>query len=222
MKNKLYALFAATLLASALTTHGQPLFSFEGGLDGFVYSGFGAGAGNVTLANSPIGATHGADSLAISQFPGTFSWNAKRDNAGIDAFYNAMNAIAANESLYSLELDVTYRDASIPDAATFLNLSLWVNSNNGFRDIHSLAFTPGHSDTTIHLSIPFSSFSGNADKLNENATFYQMGIGMNGNWGPGTATVYFDNFYTVPEPSTIVLLSLAGLGVWLRRRKTSR
>lgn len=221
MKTKLYALFAATLLVSTMATQAQPLFSFEGGLDGWVISGFNAKP--VTLGNSAFGATHGASSLAIMQTGDGFSWNALRNNSGFDAFYNAMNAVAANESLYTLELDVTYRDVDIPNG-TFLNLSLWVNSGNGFRDLHSQALTTTMEDKLVHLSIPFNSFSGNADKLNENATFYQLGIGMNGNWGTGPATVYFDSITIVPEPSTIALLSLGGL-VWLTavyRRKQVR
>jgi hypothetical protein len=221
MKTKNCFRLAAIALAIPLPVHAQPLFSFESGTDGFAVSGFNGQP--VTLGTSTIGATHGSQALAITQTGGAFSWNAKRDNAGFDAFYNAMNAAAANESLWTLEMDVTYRDADIPNG-TFLNLSLWVNSDNTFRDIHSQAFTTTMEDKLVHLSIPLTSFSG-TDELAVNSSFYQFGIGMNGNWGPGAATIYIDNvaLVPVPEPSVLAFLGIGGLAgiVALRRRKRS-
>jgi hypothetical protein len=218
MKTTPYLLAAGMALLISCTIRAQPLFSFESGTDGFVVSGFNAQP--VTLGTSAFGATHGSQALAITQTGGAFSWNAKRDNAGPDSFYSAMNAAAANESLWSLELDVTYRDADIPNG-TFLNLSLWINSDNTFRDIHGQALTTTMEDKLVHLSIPLTAFSG-TDELAVNSSFYQFGIGMNGNWGPGNATIYVDNInlVAVPEPSVFTLLFVGALPLLalLRRR----
>jgi len=174
----------------------------------------------VTLGTSTVGATHGNQALAITQAGGAFSWNVKRDNAGFDTFYDAINAAAADESLWTLEMDVTYRDADIPNGS-FFNLSLWINSDNSFRDIHGQAFTTTMEDRQIHLSIPLTSFSG-TDQLAVNSTFYQFGIGMNGDWGAGNATIYIDNIQliAIPEPSIMPLGALAGLALLLRRRSS--
>jgi len=223
MKTQSYALLGTLLLVSVSTAQAQPLFSFESDLDGWVLSGFNAKP--VTLGTSATGATHGLRSLTLTQTGGGFSWNAKRDNSGQDAFAVAMNQAALNPNLWRLELDVTYRDADIPDGSvTYLNLSLWMNSDAGFKNVHSLAFTGGHEDTTKNLSIALTDFA--ATPLAPNSSFYQLGIGMNGDWGDGSAVVYFDNIRLtpVPEPSTVALLSLggvAGLGALLRRRKAA-
>lgn len=220
MKTRFYSLLTGALLTGALSVHGQLLFNFETGLDGWILSGFNAKP--VTLANSTFGATAGSQSLAITQTGDGFSWNTLRNNSGTDAFYNAMNTAAANESVWTLEFDVTYRDVDIPNG-TFLNLSLWVNSDNGFRDIHSQGFTTTAEDRTIHVAVPLTSLSG-TDQLAVNSSFYQMGIGMNGNWGAGPATIYVDNISLtpVPEPSTIAMLSVGGLlGLALLRRRNA-
>lgn len=224
MKTQSYTLLSAILLATGSAAQAQPLFTFESGLDGWTSSGFNARP--VTLGTSPIGATHGLQALTLTQTGDGFSWNAKRDNIGQDAFALAMNQAALNPAQWRLELDVTYRDADIPDGSvTFLNLSLWMNSDAGFKNVHSLAFTGGHEDTTKNISVPLTDFA--ATPLAVNSSFYQLGIGMNGNWGAGSAVVYFDNIRLtpVPEPSTVALLSLgavAGLGALLRRRKVAR
>ncbi len=221
MKTIFYSLCAVTLWAVA-SAQGQGLFSFETGQDGWIVSGFNARP--VTLGTSTVGATAGSRSLTISQTGDGFSWNALRNSSGQDAFYNAMNSAAADESLWMLEFDVTYRDADIPNG-TFLNLSLWMNSDNTFRDIHSQGFTTTAEDRSVHMAIPLNSFSG-TDELAVNSSFYQLGIGMNGNWGAGAATIHVDNFALspVPEPSAVALLAVGGcLGVaLLRRRKGAR
>jgi hypothetical protein len=216
MKTRIALVLSALLMPATLPA--QPLFSFEGNTDGWVVSGFNSKP--VTLGNSSVGATHGSQSLAVTQTGDNFSWNTLRNNSGTDAFYAAMNAASANEAGYTLELDVTYRDADIPNG-TFLNLSLWMNSDNGFRDIHSQALTTTMEDKSVHLSIPLTSFSG-TDELASNSSYYQLGIGMNGDWGTGAATVYFDNIniQAVPEPSTLALLAIASLGgFWVLRRR---
>ena len=217
MKTKV-CLLTLLFLNSVAMLHAQAVFSFEGGLDGWTTSGFNAKP--ASLGVSPTGATDGAQALFITQTGDGFSWNASRtsSNATPDAFYAAMNTAAANESLWTLEFDVTYVNVEIPDAG-FLNLSLWINSDNGFRDIHGLGTTSTLADETRHVTIPFSSFSGGPDTLATSSSFYQMGIAMNGNWGSGDATIHVDKIQVVPEPSTGLLVLASLFVVFAARRR---
>ena len=114
-----HSYLAWLLLLSTSSTYATPLFSFETGLDGWEVSGFNNQP--VTLATSFFGATAGVQSLAITQLGQGFSYDAKRFGIpGQNPFYNAMSLAAVDESLWSFELDVTYRDVDIPNG-NFLN-----------------------------------------------------------------------------------------------------
>src|SRR2546425_6683368 len=96
------------LLSSILTVlacssaNAQLLFSFESGLEGWVVN-----SPNAALGTSPNGATDGAQAMAVTQTDDGFNWNVKRDNAGMDAFYTAINkAVMAGQNNYFLDLDI--------------------------------------------------------------------------------------------------------------------
>lgn len=204
-------------------SNAQALFTFESGPDGWVPSGFNTTGTSVTVGTSPVGATEGSSSsLMIRQTSDGFSWNAKRESfaGNPDAFYNAMNATSVNESLWTLQFDVTYRDADIPDASPpkdYLSLSLWINSDDGFRTIFGPTGTTTRENKVDHVVIPFTSFSGG---LATDSSFYQMGIGMDGGWGTGSATIYVDNIRVVPEPSPFVQGIIAvSFSLMLHRRR---
>ena len=202
-------------LMSISTTHAVQLFSFESGLEGWEVSGFNSQP--VSLATSFFGATAGVQSLRITQTGQGFSYDAKRfDIPGQNPFYDAMNLAAVDESLWTLELDVTYRDVDIPNG-NFLNMTFWINSTNGFRNFQPSEFTNTVEDRTVHLSIPLTSFSG-TDELAANSPYYEMGIGLNGDWGVGNATIYVDNIQLVPEPSSSLLVGLGCAAMTLLRR----
>lgn len=198
----------------------QPLFSFETGLEGWEVPGFASRP--ITLSNSFIGATNGAQSLAITQSGDGYSWVAHRTSfdTAKDDFYNAMNLASLNESAWSLDFDVTFRDADIPDG-NFLNVALWINSTNGFRDAQDVARTFTKDDSTVHVSIPLTSFSG-SDELATNSFFYEIGIGLNGDWGSSSARVYVDNINLVPEPTGALFGLILMVAALLPRSRTGR
>jgi len=221
------ALAVASLLPAA-RSGAASIGTFETGLEGWGPSGFSSKP--ITVTQSNVVASEGSNSLAVKQTGDGFSWNTKREGnttTPSDPFYVAWNSIAdVPESQVQIEMDVIYHHADIPDNATFMNMSMYLNNPNGFRQVDNLALDDGahiagNIDQTIHLIVPLTAFSGFGDKVPANANFYQLGWSMNGNWGAGDATVYYDNIQinVVPEPASAALLALGALPLLRRRRK---
>jgi hypothetical protein len=178
----------------------ETLYSWEPDLEGWQVPSYHNKP--ASLAQSTIGATDGDHSLAVSETVATageshFSWNATVQFSGDD--YAALAAaLADGAENYMLELDVTYDTDFIPSVTTWMNGSIAFQSNSGWSQVDGVAGTNGHTDQTITLSLPLTSWS----TLTPGSSFYTMIIAMNGNWGAGTATVFYDN---------LVLVNLNGL-----------
>jgi hypothetical protein len=241
--HRLWMLAAPALALLALSTAQArpPLYqeSFETGLNGWGPSGFSARPILVTQSN--VTASDGVFSMRVDQDGDGFSWNTKREGNSSntsDPFYQAWNtASTAPESLVMIEFDVIYHHADIPDNGTFMNCLVYMNNDNGFRQIPADvalddgAHIAGNIDQTIHVTIPISSFGGFGDKIPSNANFYQLGWSMNGNWGAGNGTagdgigdasVFYDNvtITVIPEPgSAIALVGLGALPLMRRRKR---
>ena len=183
------AMFAPT--AVAVAQQSVLISSFEEGLEGWVLSGFNDQP--AFLEDAEIGATDGDFSLAIVQENQGFSWNARYDVPGDPAIRDAFMVAAANPEQWGISYDVTFDTDSIPQAGTtFVGVSFWINSNDGFRDVFNRPLSSGTEDLTVNevvsLADPDLGSVSTADD-----TFYQIGFALNGDWGNNEATVYIDN-----------------------------
>src|SRR4051794_38000529 len=223
------AALAVAAMLPAASALARPAFyseSFESGLGPWGPSGFSANPITVTQSNTV--ASDGVFSMKVTQTGQGFSWNTKAEGntTNLNSLYQGFNAVSAlPENQVMIEFDVIYHHADIPDNANFLNMSVYINNDGGFRQVDSLALDDGahiqgNIDQTIHVAIPISSFSGFGDKLPSNANFYQLGWSMNGDWGTGDASVYYDHVQitAIPEPATMSLAAL-GLGAAALRRR---
>lgn len=176
--------------------HGSPtttLHSWESGVEGWQVPSF---ANKPTsLQQSTSGATAGTHSLAVTQTGSGFSWDAYVNLTG-DALNAFSLALSDNHANYRLEFDVTYNTASIPQnsGVTFLNESVAINNASGnWTQVDSLGLTNGHTNQTIHVAIPLTSWAG----LAAGSSAYTIYFALNGNWGTSPATVFFDNLRLV-------------------------
>ncbi len=177
----------------------QTLFSWEDGLEGWRVTGFNSHP--ATVAQSDLGATDGAYSLAVSQTVSSgssshFSWDAMVSLTD-DQLFALQGALLDDADDYRLECDVTYRADLIPqESVTWMSLSLAFNNANGdvgWSQVSGLAVTDGHTDETIHVEVPLASWTA----LSPSSNWYQLVVGLNGDWGAGTVTVLLDNLRLV-------------------------
>jgi hypothetical protein len=162
------------------------------------------------LTTSAMGATQGSTrGLSITQNGSPFSWDAAVSIFGGEeglpaqqmAFNNALD-VGANH--FVLEMDVVYKDASIPDTS-FVNMSVRLSAGSTSTDeVHSLAVagdgTGPIPDQVIPVSIPLSIDPPNTGdsvlsvpQSSATAGFYNMTLAFNGDWGPAPATFFVDN-----------------------------
>ncbi len=181
--------------------------SFETGLEGWTDSGFSAQGVSVSLGTSSIGATDGNQSLGITQTGDGFSWDAKLDVPSPGPVWDAFNVAAAEPSAFNIEYDVTFDTGSIPQGdgtPSYLGVSFWIDSDDGFQDKFNIPITSGTVDETIHAIINLA----DPDLGSISAaptTFYQIGFSLNGDWGTDAATVYFDNIRLTPVNNATAL-----------------
>ena len=166
----------------------QTLYSWEPGLENWQLSGFNSQPASV--AQSSQHATAGASSLAIAQTGGPFSWDASVALSG-DALASFVGALKDNVQNYRIEFDVIYDTSLIPQATvSSIGASIAINSTGGWSQVDGIAAANGRTNQTIHVSKALSSWT----LLDPNSNWFSMYIALAGNWGSGTATVFFDNF----------------------------
>lgn len=211
-------------LALLLPTHSEALTvdlleSWEAGVAGWT-SAVGNGAqvaGGATLATSTTGATDGSMSLGVTQngdtfeldplFNNTYSYDAEVRYLPGDPQLDALNtAFDVGAIHYELHLDATFSAASIP-SGSMVKVGIGLEgSGAAFNTVQGLATTtvPGGGATTVNIVQPLNNWN---VPQSGGATFFDISLGLNGDWGGGPATVFFDNLQLVQvsEPALLTL-----------------
>ena len=209
----LRAHYGGTGPAAPVGVQTQQLFSWEDGLQGWKVSPFPSFP--ATVQQSSEGETEGWSSLAVTQTGSGFSWNAAV-SLQADALFAMIGAVKDNPSGYRLEFDVTYDTSHIPQGSvSWMNGSVAINGNGGWSQVDGVATTDGQTNETIRVSILLSSWP--ILPSDHPYPSFDVYLAMNGDWGPGAATVFYDNFRIVN-----VSASLAWRLQWRRSRRCCR
>ena len=188
---------AESVLASAyggkvptIRVPAKTIASFENGLQGFAYSGF--GISGTTVSTAAKDATNGHTSMAITTPQPGFNWaaavNLSQGMAGFDNFVMA----AYTPQDYVMKFDVTYDPTSLPAGTISLYMALNSDSasGGGWSQQDNLASSSTTSLKTIHVELPMTLFT-----LSKTSTWYEFVLGLSGNWGSNLAgTIYIDNW----------------------------
>ena len=170
------------------------LFSFEPGE--YLYTSSPFAAFIASVHNSSSRATHLEYSMEVTQFvedPNVnhFSWNAE-----IDFFDRTLEVLTAaiehGSENYVLQIDVIYDPAMINQSPqlSFLNASIaFATVNGGWSQVDGLALTDGKTNQSITVSVPLSAWP----SLVAGGNVMWMYLAINGDWGDGAVTVYYDN-----------------------------
>ena len=166
----------------------QTLFSWETGLENWQVPNFHGRPASVEQSTEHP--TAGDHSLGVTQTGDTFSWDAYVTLTG-NALADFSLALADDPSRYRLEFDVTFDTDFIPqNSVTFMQVTMAINNSAGdWSQVDNVAATNGRTNETIHVDLPLTSFAG----LAAGSSSYSLYLALNGNWGSGDATLFFDN-----------------------------
>ena len=148
---------------------------------------------------SPVGATHGAASLALQAPIAGFYWGAQRTWGVGDPNQSAFADAATRPTDFLLEFDVTYDTASLTQGQiTFIQTFVALNSDGGlgggWTQVPPQAGSSGQMDETIHVSIPLADFT---PPLAVGSQWYQVNFGLNNDWGASSGTIYIDKLQLI-------------------------
>jgi len=207
---------AALLFVASGATAQSVTFDFEGGTD----QGFGTGFGNDASATFPIVNIGGSNRMEVMD-TAAFQQAGRETGNPSDGQYITMLAASADESLATISYD-WYIDTGLPQGnyGTFLQLGTYVNTGSGY---YAQNFPGSGKEVELNGTQLASGgvFSGTVSQtmaakgfnIPLGETFFRLGLIINGD---GTnSKVYFDNvkISIVPEPASLMLLSVAGLGL---------
>ena len=139
-----------------------------------------------------------------------------------------ISAEAASGGAVSIMMHVDTDEDSA--ALSFMKLStayytsewLWTEKGGGEFGSNGQTYDIGWNEVIIPLA-DFIESSTNTDTPDwSNITRIELGTSSGGGWSTNPTDVVFDNWMVigvVPEPSSIALLGMGGLGLFLRRRR---
>lgn len=185
------------LLVTTLA-QGEVFSDFESGLGGWLETDYGDKPATITALASPVGG--GGQAMKVTQTGDGFSWNAEMAGGAGSEFLTLMEAaLSTAPEDYRLEFQVHYVGAEMP-ISSFANLTVALQDDNdtGWSSVDGEGlYGSGDigTDKTVLVSLPLSAFQGGAEaSLDSGSEWYKIAIAMNGDWGVGQGSAYFDNF----------------------------
>ena len=210
-----------TFTLGARHAYGQSaIFDFETGGD----QGWGHKFSDDASETFPITLIGGSNRLTVLR-NGDFQEAERATSNPGEAIYLALDAASNNEAGYLISYDWLV-DTAPGGMGSFLQVGTYVNTGSGY---FAQDFPGTGKDVELNgaqlasgqvLSGTVSeTFAAKGFDLPSGQTFFRLGLIINGD-GPN-ATVHFDNVRVepIPEPTTMGLLGIAGIGFGFCRRR---
>lgn len=198
------------------------------------FAQFNGGAGNVSslyysdssIVNGLGNTTSPGGESAVGSLQLTVpgGWGGISDapgQAGDQGFLSALDPGASAGALvaYSGSLSYDVYRGNLTDWNQFGVIFNYNGNWNSFFSSTTTDFTGADGNTWTHVVIPYTinAVSG--------LTYFQLSVAENAGGNVAGETIYVDNFQVpqvVPEPGTVALLGLSGMGALVLRRRAAR
>jgi hypothetical protein len=199
MKTPCRILRFACLLAVGSAANGAVLTSFEtlGEL-------FPTTATNTPIAQSTQHATDGSYSMAMGVASSNWNWSSKTYGAAEYADWKANN---------TMTIDLTRVTTT---TSGNIELTIAINGPQGWQQKQLLNWPWQNVGQTSSQTLLWD-YSAIVNAAPASGTWWQLNIQARS--GYAGQTVYLDKIQFIPEPGSVTLLGLAGLGLLARRRR---